>query len=180
MSAESFLSRWSRKMVGGETEIIETKLPEGPDSPAAPQPVAEGVAAPPKTDEAKAAGTFVEPPPLESVANDGDFAPFMQREIAPELRNQAMKKLFTDPHYNVMDRLDTYIDDYSKPDPMPAGMLQQLYQSKALFLFDDEEKKAGDAQPPPQAVIAAIEAPADKESVALSPAEKQPQPKLEE
>ena len=30
-----------------------------------------------------------------------------------------MKKLFADPHYNVMDGLDVYIDDYSKPDPIP-------------------------------------------------------------
>ena len=30
-----------------------------------------------------------------------------------------MKKLFSDPHFNVMDGLDTYIDDYGKPDPIP-------------------------------------------------------------
>ena len=30
-----------------------------------------------------------------------------------------MKKLFSDPHFNVMDGLDTYIDDYGKPDPLP-------------------------------------------------------------
>ena len=37
-----------------------------------------------------------------------------------------------------MDGLDTYIDDYSKPDPMPAAMLRQMAQSKFLGLFDDE------------------------------------------
>ncbi len=104
----------------------------------------------------------------------------MQREVTPELRNQAMKKLFTDPHYNVMDRLDTYIDDYSKPDPMPPGMLRRLHQAKALFLFDDEEKEAGDAKTSPPADVAAVEKTAGDELLALSPAEKQPQPKLEE
>ena len=40
-----------------------------------------------------------------------------------------MKKLFADPHFNVMDGLDTYIDDYGKPDPIPQSMLRQLDQS---------------------------------------------------
>jgi hypothetical protein len=60
------------------------------------------------------------------------------RSVAPEVRNAAMKKLFTDPHYNVMDRLDTYIDDYSLPDPLPASMLRQMASAKFLKLFDDE------------------------------------------
>ena len=37
-----------------------------------------------------------------------------------------------------MDGLDTYIDDYNKPDPLPPGMLRQMVQSRLLGLFDDE------------------------------------------
>jgi hypothetical protein len=70
---------------------------------------------------------------------DSSFAPFVSREVPPEVRNAAMKKLFTDPHYNLMDGLDIYIDDYSKPDPMPASMLRQLASAKFLNLFDEEE-----------------------------------------
>ena len=68
----------------------------------------------------------------------------MARDVDPALRNQAMKKLFADPHYGFdkMDKLDIYIDDYSKPDPIPLEMLKMLYQSKSLFLFDQEEKEA--------------------------------------
>jgi hypothetical protein len=47
-----------------------------------------------------------------------------------------------------MDGLDTYIDDYSKPDPIPEAMLRQLNQAKDLFLFDEEKQggeSAGDA-----------------------------------
>jgi hypothetical protein len=60
-----------------------------------------------------------------------------------------MKKLFTDPHYNVMDGLDIYIDDYSKPDPMPASMLRQLASAKFLNLFEEEETTttAADTKP---------------------------------
>jgi hypothetical protein len=57
------------------------------------------------------------------------------------VKNAAFKKLFADPHFNVMDGLDTYIDDYSKPDPIPPEMLRQLASAKFLKLFDEEEEK---------------------------------------
>jgi hypothetical protein len=46
-----------------------------------------------------------------------------------------MKKLFSDPHFNVMDGLDIYIDDYSIAEPIPPSMLEKMYQSTALGLF---------------------------------------------
>jgi hypothetical protein len=53
----------------------------------------------------------------------------------------------------VMDGLDTYIDDYSKPDPIPDAMLRTLAHAKRL-LFDEEEKKKDEVaeQPPPPAL----------------------------
>ncbi len=59
-----------------------------------------------------------------------------------------MKKLFSDPHYNVMDGLDIYIDDYGKPDPIPLEMLRRMAQSHALGLFADDEEQAGRARHP--------------------------------
>jgi hypothetical protein len=38
-----------------------------------------------------------------------------------------------------MDGLDVYIDDYSKPDPLPYAMARQLASAKFLGLFDKEE-----------------------------------------
>ena len=58
--------------------------------------------------------------------------------VDPAVRNAAMKKLFTDPHYNVMDRLDTYIDDYSLSDPLPLSMLRKMASAQFLKLVDDE------------------------------------------
>ena len=69
-----------------------------------------------------------------------DFRPFMGQGVAPEVKNAAMKKLFADPHFNVMDRMDIYIDDYSQPDPLPLAMLRQMNGAKFLNLFDDEDK----------------------------------------
>ncbi len=77
---------------------------------------------------------------VKNLTAQSDFAPFVARDVAPEIRNSAMKKLFTDPRYNVMDGLDIYIDDYSKPDPLPESMLRQMVSAKFLKLFEDEEK----------------------------------------
>jgi hypothetical protein len=41
-----------------------------------------------------------------------------------------------------MDGLDIYIDDYSKPDPIPLEMLKRMVQSDMLNIFrkDSEEE----------------------------------------
>ena len=77
----------------------------------------------------------------QALTPQSDFKPFMARGVAADVKNAAMKKLFTDPHYNVMDRLDTYIDDYSLPDPIPDAMLRQMVSAKFLNLFDEVEDK---------------------------------------
>ena len=65
----------------------------------------------------------------------------MQRGVGAEVRNAAMKKLFADPHFNVMDGLDIYIDDYNKPDPMPAGMLRKMASAQFMKLVPAEESE---------------------------------------
>ncbi|MBC7728109.1 MAG: DUF3306 domain-containing protein [Microbacteriaceae bacterium] len=86
------------------------------------------------------------PPTLADVAAltpESDYARFVAPGVDRGVKNAALKKLFTNPHFNIMDGLDTYIDDYGKPDPLPAGMLRQMAQSHALGLFAD------DPAPPP-------------------------------
>ena len=58
---------------------------------------------------------------LANLTPDSDFTQFLRQEISEEVRRKAMKTLFADPHFNVMDGLDTYIDDYSVSEPDPAG-----------------------------------------------------------
>lgn len=78
---------------------------------------------------------------LAQLGSDSDFAAFLREEVSEAVRRQAMKKLFADPHFNVMDGLDVYIDDYSSSEPIPAAMLATLNQAKTLF----ETPPAGDA-----------------------------------
>ena len=105
-------------------------------------------------------------PSLDELNLDSDYSPFMRAEVDPARRMSALKKLFSDPHFNRMDGLDVYIDDYTKPDPIPKAMLARLNQSRLLGLFE-EEKPAGDESAGKDAAgasdageVAAVESPA--------------------
>ena len=136
--ADGFLSRWSRRKVQADKA-------EEPVVPA--KELTENVA--PNAEEEKT------PPPatLEDVEKIDRFAPdfsaFMQSNVDPAVQQAAMKKMFTDPHFNIMDGLDIYIDDYSKPDPLPTGMLERMVQSDLLNLF----KKQADPKPPEEQAV---------------------------
>lgn len=153
---EGFLGRWSRrKQLAKEgVPLEEPALPtlqaeERQDL--AGGAAASGAAAPvvpaKREDGQAAAAPQQEParplPTLEDVRTltpQSDFTPFVARGVAPEVKNAAMKKLFADPHFNVMDKLDIYVDDYSQPDPLPAAMVRQLASAKFLKLFEEEEE----------------------------------------
>jgi hypothetical protein len=128
---EPFLSRWSRRKLG--TKEV---------APAGTAKTAESGAA---AAAARLPPAGVPPAPESPEIGTPEFREFFDPRVDETLRRTALKKLFSDPHYNVMDGLDTYIDDYSKPDPIPEAMLRQLNQAKDLFLFDDEKKPADGA-----------------------------------
>lgn len=115
MSEEGFFSRWSRRKQGLEA-------PEADKSLASSEPaVAQGADAPATSEAAAQPQALPTLQDAQALTPESDFQPFMQGGVGPEVRNAAMKKLFTDPHFNVMDGLDIYIEDYNQPDPMPAG-----------------------------------------------------------
>jgi len=157
--ADGFLGRWSqRKQAVREGKPpVEPALTESAPEAMLPEKAADvavvGNAEVPEV-VAKA------PPPTLNEANqlhaDSDFRPFIARDVAPEVRNAAMKKLFADPHYNVMDRLDTYIDDYSQPDPLPLSMLRQMASAKFLNLFDDEPETSPPREDPDDPLMQSV------------------------
>ena len=145
-----FLSRWSRRKALGRQGIVVEEpaaaalalAPIASITPAArAQPLAP-VSTPPASSNAAAADTRPLPTLAEvaELTHTSDYTRFVARGVQPEVKNAALSKLFSDPHFNVMDGLDTYIDDYGKPDPLPAGMLRKMVQSQLLGLFADEDK----------------------------------------
>ena len=103
-------------------------------------------------------------PPVESLTLASDFKPFLSAKVEETVKRQALRKLFSDPHFNVMDGLDIYIDDYSKPDPMPEGLLDKI-----AGVYKSLEEKAAEAAPPDTAVAAADEVPQESADSETNP-----------
>jgi len=82
--------------------------------------------------------------------------------VDPSVQQAALKKMFSDPHFNVMDGLDIYIDDYSKPDPIPLEMLKRMVQSDMLNIFRKDDGSAEE----------------DKNQLAVTPSEDSGKPLL--
>ena len=150
-----FLARWSQRKAlarqGGEASLpAEPERAAPVPAPASAPVVAEAV--PPEPAPAPEP-----PPPQADVAQltpAADFSRFVAQGVQPEVRNAALKTLFTDPHFNVMDGLDTYIDDYSQPSPLPAAMLRKMAQARFLGLVTEEPEV-----PPPAAALPGAPAP---------------------
>lgn len=147
-----FLNRWSKKKLGAEPELSPSELAEK-QSPAQDSKGLKDPALGEQSSEknlepvAGAAQAQEVAPTLEDVlklTQDSDFSAYVKPGIDPEVQKAAMQKLFSDPRYNVMDGLDIYIDDYSKPDPIPLEMLKRMNQSKMLGLFKTAEEKLAD------------------------------------
>ena len=154
--SDDFFSRWSRRKQGlekGEAPQPDPVKPQAPSvhagvngsAPASAKPSATALR---KTDSHPVTSTADghQQPPLptledvQSLTPNSDFQTFMREGVPGEVRNAAMKKLFTDPHFNVMDGLDIYIGDYNTPDPLPAGMLEKMVGAELLNLFPKKPK----------------------------------------
>lgn len=118
------LSRWSRR-----------KLQAAAAAPASP-PVAGPPAAPPPASPA------LELPAVESLTFSSDFAAFLRPEVDDRIRRAALKQLFRDPRFNIMDGLDTYIDDYTRADPIAPDVVADLL---SRFSAAPEESAAASA-----------------------------------
>ena len=143
----SFLGRWSQRKVKARHDALPPAEPPKPAELARPAvEVAQAPAGQPLVatgaELQSEAPTQPPQPTLDDVAKltaDSDYSAFAARHLDASVRNAAMRKLFAgDPHFNVMDGLDVYIDDYSVGVPIPKSMLRQMVQARSLGLLDDE------------------------------------------
>ena len=85
-------------------------------------------------------------PPVDKLTPESNFSDFMHPKVKEELRRLALKKLFSDPHFNIPDPFEPYSRDFNIADPIPPEMLAQLNQARTV-LFREEEQKQKDNQP---------------------------------
>ena len=107
---EAFLSRWSRMK---REEPVEKKI-----EPATPAPAL---------------------PAVENMTPESDFAGFMHPKVKDELRRLALKKLFSDPHFNVPDPFEPFSGDWTG-EALAPDMLAKLNQARTL-IFDEPQSK---------------------------------------
>jgi len=111
---EAFLSRWSR-----------LKKEEAAEKPLA-------------TEESPAPVL----PPVEKLTPDSDFRDFMHPKVEDALRRVALKKLFSDPHFNIPDPFEAYSGDWTGGEPIPEAMLASLEQMKTLLKKPEQPNPA--------------------------------------
>jgi hypothetical protein len=140
MPEEGFLRRWARMKASPEAvaEAPRTVAPAG----AAPVPSAVPPAPSPAVQQSVAPEDTVQPVlTLEDAARltpESDFSAFVSQGVDKEVRRLALKKLFSDPHFNVPDRLDMYMDDYNQPSPVSATMLAALQHARSALRTPEE------------------------------------------
>lgn len=145
---EAFLSRWSRLKRQRETaSATPTAAPgatalhdEAPGEAPAPAPVL----------------TDADMPPVESLGETSDFSGFLSAGVSQELRDMALRKLFSLPQFNVVDGLNDYDEDYTKLAPLGDTVTYQMRQwlerdaKTAAAAHDDSTGARGDASPAAQ------------------------------
>ena len=159
---EKFLGRWSRlkrDAIAQPAAAGRTDLP--------------GTAGPVQRQEKDGTAESAAPqlPPVDELTIDSDFRAFFHPKVDEDVKRAALKKLFSDPHFNVMDGLDTYIDDYSKADPLPVEMLAQMRAAQKIFKWARNELEEGETAPTPTplpvpaAAVTALDAPAPQQQI---------------
>ena len=123
---EAFLNRWSR-LKKNEQAVKEAPPAEAKrEEPPAPLPA------------------------IEDLQPDSNFKPFMDPRVDTATRRSALKKLFTNAHFNAIDPFEPYSVDLTGEDPIPEEMMKTLSHAKRL-LFDEPEKVAqAPAEQPPE------------------------------
>ncbi|WP_051849472.1 DUF3306 domain-containing protein [Thiomonas sp. FB-Cd] len=145
--AAGVLARWSRRKLQAQSRRMDDgatratgAAPVHPSPPAAAEAQAVGEAA------VREAPTMQE---LESLDHSADLRRFIAREVDESVRCAALRKIFQDPRFNVMDGLDTYIDDYNVASPVPVSMLDRLRHAASGVVVaqpDEEPPATGPAQ----------------------------------
>ncbi|MDH4149324.1 MAG: DUF3306 domain-containing protein [Betaproteobacteria bacterium] len=120
-TAEEFMSRWSRRK---QQARAEEQLP---------QPIEPKVA---DSDKAPVL------PNVEDLGMDSDYRDFFHPKVKETVRRAALKKLFSDPHFSVVDGMDIYMDDYSIAEELPAAMAAGLKQTQNILGWAKEDREA--------------------------------------
>jgi hypothetical protein len=140
---EPFLARWARL----KKESTRPAPATGDAIEEAPaEPVRTGAAPADDAVTSSEAGedetTAPELPPLESLTEESDFAPFLKAGVDPQLRREALRKMWRNPKYNFIDELDPYRADYKSFTALGDIITSDMKYHAARLLREQLEKAA--------------------------------------
>ena len=118
---ETFLGRWSRV----KREQAEKPVAEKKDLPQEKPP---------------------ELPPIDKLTPDSEFSGFMHPKVDDALRRAALKKMFTDPHFNTPDPFEPFSGDWTVADPIPDELMAKLNQVRTVLFPDRDKDKKQEAE----------------------------------
>jgi hypothetical protein len=116
---ENFLGRWSRLK---REQAQEASLPQQQEP-----------ADPPR-----------ELPPVDKLTPESEFAGFMHPKVEDALRRAALRKLFSDPHFNIPDPFEPFSGDWTVGEPITEQVMATLNQARTL-LFSTTQKEQAEA-----------------------------------
>ena len=95
-------------------------------------------------------------PTLDDVARltpESDYRPFTAPGVDPQVRNEALKKLFQgDPHFRQSDDLDVRVDEVVAVASSPLARQRLILQARALGLLDDDLVDQPELPDPPEPI----------------------------
>jgi hypothetical protein len=78
-------------------------------------------------------------PPVDQLTHESEFSGFMHPKVGDALRRVALRKLFSDPHFNTPDPFEPFSGDWTVGEPITDEVMAKLNQARTL-LFSDKEK----------------------------------------
>ena len=114
---ETFLGRWSRLKREEEKKAAE------------------------KVDAPKKEGEAPPLPAIDKLTAQSDFGAFMHPKVQDSLRRVALKKLFSDPHFNTPDPFEPFSGDWTVGETIGAEMLKKLNQTRTLLMSKEERER---------------------------------------
>tara|TARA_R110001606_G_scaffold361754_7_gene515247 strand:+ start:161885 stop:162388 length:504 start_codon:yes stop_codon:yes gene_type:complete len=114
---ESVLSRWSRRKLDKQaTTAPEKVLPVQQE----PEPV---------------------PPSEQQIVDETELPIWQQLNVDPEVKRSALSKLFRQPEFNVVDRMNEYDDDFTQFKGLGNVITQQM---KHMLKLAEQKTRPGE------------------------------------
>ena len=146
-SEKDFLSRWSRRKLDAQQDVTKVSA----DETAAVTPHDPGAVGPQRE------LTDTDMAPLETLDANSDYSPFLSSGVSDDLRSRALRKLFSQSSFNVIDGLDDYDEDFTGfaelgnviTHEMKRALQRQLAEDEATGATVDEPLAGDGTDEPP-------------------------------